>query len=105
MTYRELLEFFYRIHDPTTRNRQGNDAGTQYRSGIFFHGPEQEAVAKEVTAAADAQWYGGPGKVTTQVVAAGQWWDAEDYHQLYLDKNPAGYQCPSHYVRDFPPLK
>lgn len=53
----------------------------------------------------DAQWFSGPGKVTTQVVAAGQWWDAEDYHQLYLDKNPSGYQCPTHYVRDFPPLK
>lgn len=103
ITYRELLEFFYRIHDPTTRNRQGNDAGTQYRSGIFFHGPEQEAVAREVTAAVDKQWFGG--KVTTQVIAAGKWWDAEDYHQLYLDKNPSGYQCPTHYVRDFPPLK
>ncbi|KAG8159923.1 hypothetical protein KVR01_010560 [Diaporthe batatas] len=103
ITYRELLEFFYRIHDPTTRNRQGNDAGTQYRSGIFTHGPEQEAVAREVTAAVDGQWFGG--KVTTQVIAAGQWWDAEEYHQLYLDKNPSGYQCPTHYVRDFPPLK
>lgn len=103
ITYRELLEFFYRIHDPTTRNRQGNDAGTQYRSGIFFHDAEQEKVAREVTAAANEQWYSG--KITTEVIAAGQWWDAEDYHQLYLNKNPAGYQCPSHYVRDFPPLK
>ncbi|KAL1879218.1 Peptide methionine sulfoxide reductase [Diaporthe australafricana] len=103
ITYRELLEFFYRIHDPTTRNRQGNDAGTQYRSGIFFHDAEQERVAREVTAAANEQWYGG--KIATEVIAAGQWWDAEDYHQLYLDKNPFGYQCPTHFLRDQPPLK
>ncbi|KAI3398861.1 hypothetical protein diail_8370 [Diaporthe ilicicola] len=103
ITYRELLEFFYRIHDPTTRNRQGNDAGTQYRSGIFFHDAEQERVAREVTAAANEQWYSG--KITTEVLAAGQWWDAEDYHQLYLDKNPFGYQCPTHFLRDLPPLK
>ncbi|RYP08712.1 hypothetical protein DL764_001732 [Monosporascus ibericus] len=102
-TYRQLLEFFYRMHDPTTANRQGPDVGTQYRSAIFFHSPEQERVAREVTRQVDEQWYGGG--VRTEVAPAGQWWDAEDYHQLYLDKNPSGYECPSHFLRSFPPLK
>ncbi|ROW10797.1 hypothetical protein VPNG_05356 [Cytospora leucostoma] len=103
VTYRELLEFFYRMHDPTTKNKQGGDTGTQYRSGIFYHDEEQKRIAQEVTAAVNEQWYGG--RVATEIVPAGQWWDAEEYHQLYLDKNPYGYQCASHYVRDHPPLK
>ncbi|CAN8101617.1 unnamed protein product [Discula destructiva] len=103
ITYAQLLEFFYRMHDPTTRNRQGNDSGTQYRSAIFYHGAEQKKIADEITAKANEQWYSG--KVTTEVLEAGQWWDAEDYHQLYLHKNPFGYQCASHHLRDFPPLK
>ncbi|KUI54661.1 putative peptide methionine sulfoxide reductase [Cytospora mali] len=103
ITYRELLEFFYRMHDPTTKNQQGNDTGTQYRSGIFYHDEEQKKIAQDVTAAVNEQWYGG--KVSTEVMPAGQWWDAEDYHQLYLDKNPFGYQCASHYVREYPALK
>ena len=105
LTYRQILEFFYRMHDPTTANRQGPDVGTQYRSAVYFHGPEQERVAREVTVQADAQWYGGPGKIVTEIVPAGPWWDAEDYHQLYLHKNPAGYECPSHFLRKLPPLK
>lgn len=103
VTYRELLEFFYRMHDPTTKNQQGNDTGTQYRSGIFPHDEEQKKIAQDVTAAVNEQWY--KGKVATEINPAGQWWDAEEYHQLYLDKNPFGYQCASHYVREFPPLK
>ncbi|KAF3764427.1 PMSR-domain-containing protein [Cryphonectria parasitica EP155] len=103
ITYAQLLEFFYRMHDPTTKNRQGNDRGTQYRSGIFYHDAEQKRVAEEITAKVNEQWYSG--KVATEVIEAGQWWDAEDYHQLYLDKNPSGYQCASHYVREFPSLK
>ena len=105
LTYRQILEFFYRMHDATTANRQGPDVGTRYRSAIYFHDAEQERVAREVTAQADAQWYGGPGKVVTEIVPAGPWWDAEDYHQLYLQNNPAGYECPSHFLRNFPPLK
>ncbi|KAI0474168.1 peptide methionine sulfoxide [Xylariaceae sp. FL0804] len=105
LTYRQLLEFFYRMHDPTTANRQGPDVGTQYRSGIYFHDAEQERVARDVTRQAAEQWYGGSGKVVTEIVPAGPWWDAEDYHQLYLDKNPWGYECPSHFLRQFPPLK
>lgn len=103
ITYPQLIEFFYRMHDPTTKNQQGNDRGTQYRSGIFYHDAEQKRVAEEITAKANEQWY--RGKITTELLEAGTWWDAEDYHQLYLHKNPDGYQCAAHYVRDFPPLK
>ncbi|KAI1082119.1 peptide methionine sulfoxide reductase MsrA [Whalleya microplaca] len=113
LTYRQLLEFFYRMHDPTTPNRQGPDLGSQYRSAIFYHSPEQEATAREVTRQAGEQWYGaggvgkgeGKGGIVTEIVPAGQWWDAEDYHQLYLHKNPGGYECPSHFLRTFPPLQ
>lgn len=91
------------MHDPTTKNRQGNDSGTQYRSGIFYHDAEQKRVAEEITAKANEQWY--KGKITTEILEAGQWWDAEEYHQLYLEKNPNGYQCAAHHVRNFPPLK
>ncbi|KAK1993228.1 peptide methionine sulfoxide reductase [Colletotrichum falcatum] len=103
VSYRQLLEFFYRMHDPTTADRQGPDAGPQYRSAIFFHDQEQERVAREVTRLANEQWY--KGKIVTQVIPAGQWWDAEQYHQLYLNKNPSGYECPSHFVRTFEPLQ
>jgi peptide-methionine (S)-S-oxide reductase len=103
LPYRTLVEFFYRMHDPTTRDRQGPDRGPQYRSAIFFHTPEQEAVAREVTAKASEQWWGGG--VVTEILPAGKWWDAEEYHQLYLHKNPDGYECPSHFVRNFPELK
>jgi peptide-methionine (S)-S-oxide reductase len=103
VTYRQLLEFFYKSHDPTTLNRQGNDQGLNYRSAIFYTSPEQEQVAKDVTREANEQWW--KGKITTEVVEAGPWWDAEDYHQKYLDNNPNGYQCPTHYLRNFPELK
>ncbi|KAI0599053.1 peptide methionine sulfoxide reductase msrB/msrA [Biscogniauxia sp. FL1348] len=108
ITYRQLLEFFYRMHDPTTADRQGPDVGTQYRSGIYFHSPEQERVAREVTRQVAEQWYHSSspsGKIVTEIVPAGPWWDAEEYHQLYLDKNPWGYECPSHFLRPFPPLE
>ncbi|KAK3341899.1 peptide methionine sulfoxide reductase MsrA [Lasiosphaeria hispida] len=103
ITYTQLLEFFYRMHDPTTVNQQGPDRGTQYRSGIFYHSPEQEAIARDVTAKVNEQWWGG--KVVTELLPAKQWWDAEEYHQLYLDRNPGGYECPSHFLRTFPELK
>ncbi|WP_424466773.1 peptide-methionine (S)-S-oxide reductase MsrA [Pseudoclavibacter helvolus] len=95
-TYRELLEFFFQVHDPTTKNRQGNDRGTSYRSVILTLTPEQERVARETIAEIDAsgRW---PGKVVTQVEAAGEFWDAEEEHQNYLRKHPGGYTC--HYVR------
>ncbi|CAL8582871.1 Peptide methionine sulfoxide reductase [Xanthoria parietina] len=103
ISYSSLLEFFYKMHDPTTKNRQGADTGTQYRSAVFYHSPEQERAAKEVTAKAQEQWWTS-GKISTEILEAGQWWDAETYHQLYLHKNPGGYECPAHYVRKFPPL-
>lgn len=93
VSYRSLLEFFYRMHDATTLNRQGPDVGTQYRSVIFTHGDEQEKIAKEVTEKVGKEWFKQP--VSTVVVPAGQWWDAEEYHQLYLNKNPEGYECPA----------
>lgn len=94
VSYRELIEFFYRMHDPTTANRQGPDVGTQYRSVIFTHSDEQAHVAKDVTDKVGKQWYKGK-PITTEIVPIGKWWDAEQYHQLYLKKNPWGYECPS----------
>jgi peptide-methionine (S)-S-oxide reductase len=91
------------MHDPTTVDSQGPDTGSQYRSGIFFHSPAQETEAREITEKASAQWWGG--KIVTQVLPAGQWWDAEDYHQRYLDVNKGGYECPSHFLRKFLDLK
>ncbi|KAI9802466.1 MAG: hypothetical protein M1825_002851 [Sarcosagium campestre] len=102
VSYRQLIEFFYRMHDPTTRNRQGPDTGTQYRSAIFFHDDEQERVAKDVTEKVQKAWW--KGTIATEIVPAGEWYDAESYHQLYLDNNPGGYECPSHFLRTFPAL-
>ena len=84
------------MHDATTLNRQGGDVGTQYRSVIFTHGEEQQKIAEQITDKVSKEWYKKP--VSTQVIPAGQWWDAEEYHQLYLKKNPAGYECPAQYV-------
>ena len=95
-SYRELLEFFFQIHDPTTLNRQGNDIGTSYRSGIFYLDEEQRRVAEETIAEVDAsgRW---PSKVATEVRHAGPFWEAEPEHQDYLERYPSGYTC--HYVR------
>ncbi|EFX01035.1 peptide methionine sulfoxide reductase [Grosmannia clavigera kw1407] len=103
ISYRQLVEFFYRMHDPTTPDQQGADRGSQYRSALFFHDAEQERIAREITAQANAQWWGG--RIVSEILPAQQWWDAEEYHQLYLVKNPDGYQCSSHHVRPFPELK
>jgi peptide methionine sulfoxide reductase msrA/msrB len=96
ISYEEILEFFFKMHDPTTLNRQGNDVGTSYRSAIFFHDDEQRQAAERVTAKVDKS---GAWKrpVVTEIVPAKEWWSAEDYHQDYLQKNPGGYTC--HYVR------
>ena len=95
-SYRQLLEFFFRIHDPTTRNRQGNDIGTSYRSAIFYLDDEQRRAAKETIDAVEAsgRW---PGKVVTEVAPAGEFWEAEPEHQDYLERYPNGYTC--HFVR------
>ena len=96
ISYDDILEFFFKIHDPTTLNRQGNDIGTSYRSAIFVHDDEQRKVAEQVKAKVEKS---GAWKrpVVTEIVAAKEFWSAEDYHQDYLQKNPGGYTC--HYVR------
>ncbi|KAH8596693.1 peptide methionine sulfoxide reductase [Bisporella sp. PMI_857] len=99
ITYRQLLEFLYRMHDPTTVNSQGPDRGPQYRSGIFYHNDEQKSIAEEVTQLVNEKWW--KGKVVTEILPAGEWWDAEAYHQKYLEVNPGGYECPSHFLRNF----
>ncbi len=95
-SYRNILEFFFQIHDPTTRDRQGNDMGTSYRSAIFYTSDEQKRVALDTIADVDASglW---PGKVVTEVESAGPFWEAEPEHQDYLQKYPNGYTC--HFVR------
>ncbi|KAG1821382.1 peptide methionine sulfoxide reductase MsrA [Suillus fuscotomentosus] len=93
--YGELVEFFYRTHDPTTPNRQGGDVGTQYRSVIFTHSPEQSKIAEDVTRKVQEEHFKGQ-TIATEIKEAGQWYDAEEYHQLYLFKEPNGYQCPTH---------
>ena len=94
--YRQLLEFFFQIHDPTTRDRQGNDRGASYRSAIFYTSPEQQRIALDTIADVDASglW---PGKAVTEVAPAGDFWEAEPEHQDYLQRYPTGYTC--HYVR------
>ncbi|MFO1186416.1 MAG: peptide-methionine (S)-S-oxide reductase MsrA [Alphaproteobacteria bacterium] len=96
ISYRELLEFFFQIHDPTTKNRQGNDIGMSYRSAIYYTSPEQKRVAEDTIADVDASglW---PGKVATEVAPAGDFWEAEAEHQDYLERIPNGYTC--HFVR------
>ena len=97
LSYGELLDFFFKIHNPTTADRQGNDIGNQYRSAIFYSTPEQKKEAEAAIARAEAsgRW---KGPVVTKLEPLGTFWPAEDYHQDYLEKNPGGYTC--HYIRD-----
>lgn len=97
LTYKQLLHFFFKLHDPTTLDRQGNDQGTQYRSAIFYTSPKQEQEAGEVIKEVNQakKW---PLPVVTRVEPASAWYPAEDYHQDYLQKNPGGYTC--HYWRE-----
>ncbi|SFA90142.1 peptide-methionine (S)-S-oxide reductase [Poseidonocella pacifica] len=96
ISYRKILEFFFQIHDPTTKDRQGNDLGMSYRSAIFYENEEQKAVALDTIADVDASglW---PGKVVTEVEPVGDFWEAEPEHQDYLLRNPGGYTC--HFAR------
>jgi peptide-methionine (S)-S-oxide reductase len=96
LSYRDLLEFFFQVHDPTTKNRQGNDIGTSYRSAIFYTTETQRMIAEETVADVDASglW---PGKVVTEISAAGPFWEAEPEHQDYLERYADGYSC--HFVR------
>lgn len=95
-SFRQLLEFFFQIHDPTTPNRQGNDRGTSYRSAIFYLDDEQKRVALDTIADVEASklW---PGRVVTELAPAGPFWEAEPEHQDYLLRYPDGYTC--HYIR------
>ncbi len=96
ITYRDILAFFFQIHDPTTRDRQGNDVGTSYRSAIFYLNDEQRQVAEDVIADVNASglW---PGNAVTEVSPAGAFWEAEPEHQDYLMRYPHGYTC--HFLR------
>jgi peptide-methionine (S)-S-oxide reductase len=96
LPYRKLLEFFFQIHDPTTKNRQGNDRGTSYRSVIFYLDEEQKETAGKLIGemTASHKW---PGPIVTEVVPASDFWVAEEEHQNYLQKHPYGYTC--HYIR------
>jgi len=95
-SYRQILEFFFQIHDPTTKNRQGNDVGVSYRSAIFYADDAQRAEAEETIADVEASglW---PGKVVTEVSPLGDFWEAEPEHQDYLERIPHGYTC--HFIR------
>ena len=96
ISYRRILEFFFQIHDPTTKNRQGNDVGMSYRSAIFYLDDRQKQVAEETVVDVDASdlW---PGKVVTEIAPAGPFWEAEPEHQDYLERYPEGYTC--HFIR------
>jgi peptide-methionine (S)-S-oxide reductase len=96
LSYRELLEFFFQIHDPTTKNRQGNDVGTSYRSAIFYTSESQRRIAEDTIADVEASglW---PGTVVTELEPVGDFWEAEPEHQDYLERYPNGYTC--HFVR------
>ncbi|RUL66353.1 peptide-methionine (S)-S-oxide reductase [Dyella dinghuensis] len=94
--YRQILEFFFQIHDPSTKNRQGNDVGASYRSAIFYLNDDQKEIAEDTVADADASglW---PGKIVTEIAPAGPFWEAEPEHQDYLERYPDGYTC--HFIR------
>ncbi|MNP25772.1 Peptide methionine sulfoxide reductase MsrA 3 [compost metagenome] len=96
ISYRQILEFFFQIHDPSTLNRQGNDIGMSYRSAIYYLDEAQQRVAEDTVADADASglW---PGKVVTEIEPAGPFWEAEPEHQDYLEHYPNGYTC--HFIR------
>lgn len=97
LSYENLLGYFFRLHDPTTLNRQGNDVGTQYRSTIFYHSEEQKKTAEKIKESVNksGKW---KRPVVTKIIPAKPFYPAEEYHQKYLVKNPGGYTC--HYLRD-----
>ncbi|GAA5855552.1 hypothetical protein JCM8547_007887 [Rhodosporidiobolus lusitaniae] len=97
VSYAELVEYHYRMHDASQVNRQGPDTGTQYRSVIFTFSDEQAEIAKKVQDEVQLAHYPND-KIATIIEPAGKWWDAEDYHQQYLHNNPGGYECPSHHL-------
>ncbi len=96
LSYKDLLRFFFKIHDPTTKNRQGNDVGTQYRSAIFFQNDDEKKTAEDLIQDIDSKKV-FPGNITTTLEVFKEFYLAEEYHQAYLQKNPGGYSC--HFVR------
>jgi methionine-S-sulfoxide reductase len=94
ISFGDILDFFFRLHDPTTTNQQGNDIGTQYRSAIFYHDEDQRIVAESAKERAQTKW---PRPIVTAIVPFANFYPAEDYHQDYLERNPHGYTC--HYLR------
>lgn len=101
VSYKELTEFFFRIHDPTTLNSQGPDVGTQYRSGIYYTTPEQQDVAQRVKDVFQREWY-KTTPIVTEIQPLKNFYDAEEYHQMYLDVNNLNLNCAAHYLRDRP---
>jgi peptide methionine sulfoxide reductase msrA/msrB len=99
-TYEQLVTYFFHVHDPTTLNSQGPDVGTQYRSAIFYHSPEQKAVAEQVKAKVAASGF-FKAPIVTQILPAGPFYPAESYHQNYLETHAGGYVCPTHFYRTF----
>mgnify|MGYP003422972772 FL=1 len=99
-SYKNILDFFFQIHNPTTLNRQGNDRGTSYRSAIFYANDEEKAVAEEIINIVNksARW---PDPVVTTLEPYTPFWSAEDYHQDYLERNPGGYTCHSIYFDSY----
>lgn len=96
VSYGQLVDFFFRIHDPTQVNRQGPDLGTQYRSAVFSMNKTQHDTAEAVKEKFQKRY---SDRIVTEILPIINWYDAEDYHQLYLEKNPGGYECPTHYLR------
>ena len=94
ISYDEILDYFFRLHDPTTMNQQGNDVGSQYRSAIFYHDEKQREAAERAKERAQAKW---PRPIATEIVDYTKFWPAEGYHQDYLQRFPNGYTC--HYLR------
>jgi methionine-S-sulfoxide reductase len=94
VSYDEILDYFFRLHDPTTLNQQGNDRGTQYRSAIFYHDEKQRQAAERAKAKAQTKWQ---KPIVTEIVPATEFWPGEEYHQDYLQRIPWGYNC--HYLR------
>ncbi|ODV88983.1 hypothetical protein CANCADRAFT_32387 [Tortispora caseinolytica NRRL Y-17796] len=101
VSYEELIQFFYRIHDATSATKQGRNEGRNYRSAVFFHSPEQERIAKEQAKIVSHEYYEDV-PIASEITPATIFWDAEEYHQMYFEKGSEGYHCPSHYLREKP---
>ncbi len=101
MTFETLIDFFFRIHDPTTLNRQDHDVGIQYRSAIFYHTEEQKRRAEIIKQKVQLKYY-PEDEIVTAFEPIENFWDAEEYHQLYIFKNPTKTECPSHFLRTKP---